>query len=77
MNMDSETYKKFTKARAPKSPLGKDCFHAFWVGGLICTFAEGLLHIYQMLNISEEDAKTLERCHNLALSAPAPTLDVG
>ena len=59
MNMDSETYKKFTKARAPKSPLGKDCFHAFWVGGVICTFAEGLLHLYQMLNVPEEDAKTL------------------
>ncbi|MBQ8497691.1 MAG: stage V sporulation protein AC [Clostridia bacterium] len=59
MNMDSETYKKFTKARAPKSPIIKDCLRAFWVGGLICTFAEGLLHIYKMLNMTEENAKTL------------------
>lgn len=59
MNMDSEAYKKFTKAHAPKSPIGKDCLHAFWVGGLICTLAEGLLHIYQMLNMTEENAKTL------------------
>ena len=59
MNMDSETYKKFAKAHAPKSPIGKDCFRAFWVGGLICAFAEGLLHLYQMWNLPEENAKTL------------------
>ena len=59
MNMDSQTYKKFTKVHAPKSPIGKDCFRAFWVGGLICAFAEALLHGYQALEMTEENAKTL------------------
>ncbi len=59
MNMDSETYKKFTKSHAPKSPLLKDTLRSFWVGGLICAFAECLLRLYKIWNISEENAKTL------------------
>lgn len=59
MNMDSQSYKKFAKAHAPKSPIGKDCFRAFWVGGVICAFAEALLHGYRALNMNEENAKTL------------------
>lgn len=58
MKMDSESYQKFVKAHAPKSPMGKDCFRAFWVGGLICAFAETLLHLYQSF-CTEENAKTL------------------
>ena len=59
MNMDSEAYKKFAKAHAPKSPMGKDCLRAFWVGGLICALEEGLSHLYLFLGITEENAKTL------------------
>ena len=35
MQMRKETYKKYVDARAPKSPLLKDCLRAFLVGGLI------------------------------------------
>ncbi len=59
MNMDSEAYKKFTKAHAPKSPMGKDCLRAFWVGGLICALAEGLSSLYRFFGITEENTKTL------------------
>lgn len=59
MNMDANVYQKFVKAHAPKSPLIKDCFRAFLVGGLICAFAEGLVYGYSALQISEENVKTL------------------
>ena len=59
MNMNSDAYKKFAKAHAPKSPLLKDCLRAFLVGGLICAMAEALLHGYLALNMTEENAKTL------------------
>ncbi|MBQ3490798.1 MAG: stage V sporulation protein AC [Clostridia bacterium] len=59
MNMDNNTYRKFVKARAPKSPLAKDCFHAFLVGGLICAFAQALLEGFLTLEMTEENAKTL------------------
>ena len=59
MNMDANAYKKFAKAHAPKSPLVKDCLHAFLVGGLICAFAEALVYGSSALQISEENVKTL------------------
>ena len=59
MNMDANAYKKFAKEHAPKSPLIKDCLRAFFVGGLICAFAEALVYGYSALQISEENVKTL------------------
>lgn len=58
--MDKKTYKKYTEARAPKSPLAKDCVWAFLVGGAICCAAEGLKSLYMTyLNMGDEDAGTL------------------
>ena len=60
MNMNKETYKKYADARAPQSPLGKDCLRAFLVGGLICTLAQGLTTIYtDVCNMPKEDAGLL------------------
>lgn len=59
MNIDKESYKKYVKSRAPRSPLLKDMALAFLVGGAICAFAEGLYNLYLMLNVEEEDVRTL------------------
>lgn len=60
MNMSKDTYKKYADARAPKSPIIKDCSRAFLVGGLICTLAQGLTDIYTRLcGMDKEDAGTL------------------
>ena len=58
--MKKESYKKYTEAVAPRSPLIKDCAWAFFVGGAICCIGEGLLDVYgKVLNLSEKDAGTL------------------
>ncbi len=58
--MKKESYKKYSEAIAPKSPLLKDCIWAFLVGGLICCIGQGLLDIYgKVLELSEKDAGTL------------------
>lgn len=59
MNMDNHTYQKFVKEHAPQSPLFRDCFRAFWVGGLICAFAQALLEGFLAFNMETENAKTL------------------
>ena len=60
MNMQKDTYKKFAQAHAPRSPIGKNCFHAFWVGGLICTLAQLLLDVYQgVFRMEKDNAATL------------------
>lgn len=60
MNIQKETYKKYAQAHAPKSPLLRDCFRAFWVGGAICLFAQILRDVYQnVCHMEEESAATL------------------
>ena len=70
MNMNKETYKKYADARAPKSPLGKDCLRAFLVGGLICCLGQGLTDVYTKLcGMAKEDAGTLTAVTLVAIAA--------
>ena len=58
--MNKETYKKYADARAPRSPILKNCVHAFLVGGFICTLGQGLKDVYAKLcGMNEEDTGTL------------------
>ncbi len=59
LNTDNKTYKKYVKKHAPSSPLIKDMFFAFLIGGLICAFAEGLYNFYLYLKIEESTVKIL------------------
>ncbi|MBQ9780227.1 MAG: stage V sporulation protein AC [Clostridia bacterium] len=60
MNMSKKTYKKYAEARAPRSPILKNCIRAFFVGGLICTIGQGLKDIYTNLcGMNKEDAGAL------------------
>lgn len=60
MNMDRETYKKYVAARAPRSPILKDCLVAFLIGGAICALAEGIRRAYEhFLSLDVKDAATL------------------
>ena len=33
-------YQKYIDKKSPDSPIIKNCFNAFWVGGLICTIGQ-------------------------------------
>ena len=60
MDMDKKTYRHFADAHAPRSPILKDCLHAFLVGGMICTIAQGLTTFYtSVAGMGKEDAGTL------------------
>ena len=60
MKISKQTYTKFADAHAPRSPIGKNCLWAFWVGGTICTVGQGLRDVFQNLcSFSEETAGTL------------------
>lgn len=59
MNMDKKTYARYVEARAPRSPLVKDCLHAFLVGGGICLFAEGMIQLLLgVTSMSRDTAST-------------------
>lgn len=69
MNTDSKSYQKYAKNHAPKSPIFRDCVCAFLVGGLICTFAEGLYHLYLFWKLPEDTVKILVPCTLIFLAA--------
>lgn len=40
-----QTYQNYVDKKSPNSPIIKNCFNAFWVGGLICTIGQIILNI--------------------------------
>ena len=60
MHMDKKSYPRYVEARAPRSPIAKNCLWAFLVGGGICLFAEGLTQIFMgLLGMTTTNASTL------------------
>ena len=59
MNIDKKEYVKYTREHAKKSPILKDCFHAFIVGGARCAAAEALSKFYVSVIPDESTARSL------------------
>ena len=57
--MTKENYAKLVDQRSRNSRMGLDCLKAFVIGGAICTIGQGILELYLMTELSEDDAKTL------------------
>ena len=74
--MTEKEYGRLTRRLAPPSPIGKDCFHAFWVGGLICVLGQLLLNCYMAAGLEKEQAQTGMSMTLIALSALLTGLSV-
>lgn len=40
MALNKKDYQDYVDKKTPNSPIFKNCFNAFWVGGLICTMGQ-------------------------------------
>ena len=67
--MTEKEYGKLIKDMAPKSPMGKDCFHAFWIGGLICALGQAIQNGFAALGLDKTAAGTATSMTLVALSA--------
>ena len=67
--MTEKEYAKLIKGLSPPSPIGKDCFHAFWIGGLICAIGQGFINGYTALGLEKTDAGTAASMTLVAISA--------
>lgn len=74
--MTDKEYAKLVGKLAPHSPMGKDCVHAFWIGGLICLIGQLLRNGYMKLGLSENDASTAVSMTLVVLSALLTGLSV-
>ncbi len=69
MKIDKIQYGKYIEKNSGKSPLLVDCICAFVVGGLICTFGQLLLNIFESLKISNDVSRALVLIILMSLSA--------
>ena len=69
MQMTPRQYARLVKEISPKSPIGKDCLNAFWIGGLICALGQLIKNGYLALELSEKAASTTMSMTLVALSA--------
>ena len=67
--MTEKDYEKLVQKAAPKSPMGKDCLNAFWIGGLICVLGQLLMNGYGALGLDKDAAGTATSMTLVALSA--------
>ena len=67
--MTEKEYGKLISSMAPKSPIVKDCFNAFWIGGLICCIGQLILNGYTALGLDKTDAGTATSMSLVVLSA--------
>ena len=74
--MTPKQYSALVNELAPKSPVAKDCFNAFWIGGLICLLGQVLINLYGFCGLEEKQASTCASMSLVALSALLTGLSV-
>ena len=67
--MTDKDYEKLVDSMSPRSPIGRDCFNAFWIGGLICTLGQLFINLYTRWGMEQQDASTAASMTLVALSA--------
>jgi len=67
--MTDKQYDALVREMSPKSPIGKDCLNAFWIGGLICVLGQVFINWYTYLGLEKQDASTAASMTLVALSA--------
>ena len=67
--MTEKEYAQLVQKAAPKSPMGKDCLNAFWIGGLICVLGQILINSYSAAGLDKDAAATATSITLVTLSA--------
>ena len=69
IKMTDKQYDALVREMSPKSPIGKDCFNAFWIGGLICVLGQVFINWYTSMGLEKQDASTAGSMTLVAISA--------
>ena len=67
--MTEKQYAALVQEIAPKSPMGRDCLNAFWIGGLICAFGQVIQNAYLYWGLDTLAAGSATSMTLVALSA--------
>lgn len=76
MQMHEREYQAYVARLSPPSPVGKDLFHAFWTGGLICTLGQLIQNGWKLAGLTADEAGTATAISLIFLSAVLTALSV-
>ncbi len=62
-------YQEYVDKKSPNSPILKNCFNAFWVGGLICTIGQIILNICKERGLDTSISGTIVSILLIGISA--------
>ena len=69
-------YSDYVDKKSPNSPIVKNCFNAFWVGGLICTLGQIIVDYCMYRGMDNTSASTVASIALIAISAILTGLNV-
>lgn len=69
-------YQEYVNKKSPNSPIWKNCFNAFWVGGLICVIGQFIMEICKFRGLTQELSSTIVSILLIFLSAFLTALNV-
>lgn len=72
----NQEYSDYVDKKTPNSPILKNCFNAFWVGGLICTIGQFLFDYCKFKGLSETACSTTVSIILIAISAILTSLNI-
>lgn len=65
----NKEYQEYVNKKSPNSPIFKNCFNAFWVGGLICVIGQLIFNYFTFRGFSQEMASTIVSISLIFISA--------
>ena len=74
--MTEKQYARLVREISPASPIKKNCFNAFWIGGTICLIGQLIQNGYLWIGLEKEQASTAASITLVAISALLTGLSV-
>lgn len=71
----SKEYNKYVESKSPKSPIVKDCLHAFLVGGLICSIGQLIFEFCTFKGLDTVSANNIVAISLIGISALLTSLN--
>mgnify|MGYP004503482151 FL=1 len=72
----NKEYQEYVNQKSPNSPIFKNCFNSFWVGGLICTIGQIIMEICKYRGLDTEMSATIVSISLIFLSAFLTALNI-
>jgi len=71
-----KSYQEYVDQKSPNSPILKNCFNAFWVGGFICSIGQIIMDICKYNNLDTQLSGTVVSIILIGISALLTGLNI-